>query len=257
MSVNVFQAIFLGVIQGITEWLPVSSSGHLALVQYFFGIGASVELDILLHFGTLLAVIAYFRKDIHSLFSRFFVSLEERALATNILIAAVPTALIAFAFKDFFEALFLFPAALGVAFIVTGVFLIIASKARERTKKISKEFAFAIGVAQGISVAPGISRSGATIGTAILLGIEKREAAKFSFLIGAIAVLGASLFEGRHAVSSIDPPALIGALVAAIVGYASIAFLLRVLERRGLRYFGYYCIFLGVAVLLSVTLLAF
>lgn len=248
---DVFQALFLGALQGLTEWLPVSSSAHLALAQNFLGLGAPVAFDIMLHFGTLLAVLAFYARDIAAIFKNFLKrDSREQKLAANIIIASIPTALIGFAFKDFFEAMFSNPAAIAVALVITGIWLLLASRAKKGVRDMGARDmrgrdAFFVGVAQGISVAPGISRSGATIGTGMLLGADGKEAARFSFLAAIPAIIGAAIFEGRNALSSfssIDPAVVLaGTAAAALVGYFAIGLLLRALERNKFEYFAYYC----------------
>ncbi|MFH0885251.1 MAG: undecaprenyl-diphosphate phosphatase [Candidatus Micrarchaeota archaeon] len=243
------QALLLGLIQGITEWLPVSSSGHLALAQHFFGIEASVAFDIILHLGTLLAVIAYYRNDLLALGSGLLARDEKSIrLAGLILLSSIPTAIIGFSLRDFFESMFGSPVAIACALAITGLFLIVASRFKTGGALIGARSALLIGLAQGIAVAPGISRSGSTIGTALILGVEREEAARFSFLAAIIPILGAALLEGRHALDGgIDVvPVAVGFLVAAIAGYLSIAILIRLLKESRLQWFGYYCIALAV-----------
>jgi undecaprenyl-diphosphatase len=249
--ISIPEAIFLGIIQGITEWLPVSSSAHLALVQHYLGVSAPVSFDVSLHLATILAVIAYYRHDLLSL-GRGAIACDPKSVrfAGLILIAAIPTAIIGFAFRDLFKSMFASPAAIAIMLAMTGIFLIIANRANGASQPDAKA-SLAIGVAQGIAVAPGISRSGATIGTALLLGMRKDEAARFSFLAGIIPILGASLIEGREAVLGEAGllPLAAGFITAAIVGYLSIGLLLRVLRGSKLQWFGYYCLALGLAVL--------
>lgn len=268
-------AIFLATVQGLTEWLPISSSGHLALAQHFFGIKASIAFDIVLHLGTLLAVLAYYRNELRLLASGALQGRkDELRYALLLLLAAIPTAIIGFAAKDFFAGMFASPLAVACALAITGVFLILASRAKEKNANVNTPNSLAIGCAQGIAVAPGISRSGATIGTALLLGIRREEAAKFSFLAGILPILGAAALEGKNAVLASGGsgssssllgvgggllggaellPVLVGFLVAAVVGYLSIGLLLRVLKESKLQWFGYYC--LALAALVAIIIL--
>ncbi len=264
---DILDAIILGIIQGITEWLPVSSSGHLALAQHYFGIDASVAFDIVLHLGTLLAVFIYYRNDILSL-AKGVLARDANSLrfASLIIAAAIPTAIIGLLLKDFFESMFASPLSIAIALSITGIFLILSSwissrrlkapAAKTRNAEPGTASALIIGIVQGIAVAPGISRSGATIGTALLLGIGKEEAARFSFLAGIIPILGAAVLEGRHAVDAgIDVlPALAGFATAAIAGYLSIGLLLRLLKESRFQWFGYYCLLLSAAVCIIVIL---
>jgi len=246
------EAIALGILQGITEWLPISSSGHLALAQYYFGIEASVAFDIILHLGTLLAVVAYYRNDLLAMF-RGLLARDSKSvqMAGLILLSAIPTAIIGFFMRDFFESMFGSPVAIACSLAITGAFLIISSRFKAGGAGIGARSALLIGIAQGIAVAPGISRSGSTIGTALILGVEKEEAARFSFLAAIIPILGAALLEGRHALDgAFEPvPLAAGFIAAAAVGYLSISVLIRFLKESRLQWFGYYCIALSLAVL--------
>ena len=245
------QAILLGIIQGITEWLPVSSSGHLALAQQLMGLRVPVAFDIMLHLGTLLAVVIYYwRKLLAILLAliRLDSKSAEFRLALLILLGSIPTAIIGFALKDFFESMFSSPAMIGMALILTG-FALFSTKFFRGKKRIGFADAFVVGVAQGIAVAPGISRSGWTISAGMARGVEKEKAADFSFLLSIPALIGAAIFEGRNAVfSDIDLVVVAaGVIVAAAVGYASIAVLLKLVRRGDFHLFAYYCWLLGLA----------
>lgn len=253
---EILEAIALGILQGITEWLPISSSGHLALAHHLFGTEVDISFDIILHLGTLIAVLAYYRSDIISIVKGIFARDEKSIrLAALIILAGVPTAIIGLAFKDFFASMFSSLLYVAGALALTGLFLIFVSNRDGSSKPGTKE-ALIIGAAQGLAVAPGISRSGATIGTALLLGIERNEAARFSFLASVLPILGATLLEGRHALD-FDiglVPLLAGFLSAAIVGYLSIGLLLKVLRQSKLHWFGYYCLVVAAIVALLVVL---
>lgn len=242
--------MFLGIVQGLTEWLPISSSAHLALVQHFFGIEAGISFDIILHLGTLVAVVVYYRNDL-ILLARGVLERKEREtrFCFFILLSALPTAIIGFLFRDFFSSMFSSPLAVAGALSITGAFLIIASRADGKSKIKTKD-ALAIGIAQGIAVAPGISRSGATIGTALLLGVERDEAARFSFLAAVLPILGATFLEGKNAVlGNVELlPVAVGFITAAVVGYGAISLLLRFLKESRLHWFGYYCLALAAIV---------
>ncbi len=242
--VGYLDALILGLVQGVTEWLPVSSSAHLALLQKLMGISPPVLFDIALHLGTLLAVTVYMRDDIIRLIHR-------KDLLAYLALASIPTAIIGFALHDFFESFFSNVAAIGVALIITGIVLFCTRFAKEKAK-LAPASAFAIGIAQGIAVAPGISRSGSTIATGMLLGIRREEAARFSFLLSIPAILGAAAFEARHAAFVMPDfgPTLLGVAAAAVVGYASIDFLLGFLKKGDLSVFSWYCWLLGAAAII-------
>jgi len=252
------QAILLGIIQGITEWLPVSSSGHLALLQAFFGIEPPVIFDIMLHLGTLGAVIVFFRKDIFALFRGFLTfnnTNPEFRLSLLIILASIPTAIIGFSLKDFFASMFSNTPYVGIALMITGVIIFLTRNA-SGTKSIDWKSAIVMGIAQGLAIAPGISRSGSTISAGMLLGLDKEKAARFSFLMFIPAILGATLFEAKE-ISSLGPdfgPALLGTITAAIVGYAAIGFLLKIINRNKFSYFSYYCFALGLLAILMASI---
>ena len=245
--VDYFQALILALVQGITEWLPVSSSAHLAIIQHLFGISPPVFFDIALHLGTLVSVLLFFRKEIIRIIME-----RDVKMALNIVVASIPTAIIGLALKDFFESFFSDILLVGIALIVTGTLLFsIRFVKNKEPKPLGLMSAFAIGIAQGIAVAPGISRSGSTMSIGMLLGIDKEKAARFSFLISIPAILGATILEGRKAtLAPMDlGPMLFGVIIAMIVGYLSIGFLLEIIRKNNFSVFAYYCWLLGIIVI--------
>ncbi|MEM0437755.1 MAG: undecaprenyl-diphosphate phosphatase [Candidatus Micrarchaeia archaeon] len=247
---SIEQAILLGIIQGITEWLPISSSAHLALAQMLFGLETDIALDLALHIGTLAAVLIYFRNDIIALFKDTLLCRPEQCnYALAIFASLIPTAIIGFAFKDFFESMFASLWHLAAALLVTGALLLSTTLVKFGTRTPTLRDSLLIGIAQGIAVAPGISRSGSTIATALFLGIKPIEAARFSFLISILPVLGAGILEVGGALSAqADPlPLAVGTLASAVVGYLSIGALLSLMRTTGIHIFGYYCIALAAA----------
>jgi len=253
------QAILLGALQGVTEWLPISSSGHLALAQHFLGVSPPLLFDLALHAGTLLALVVFFRKEILELL-RALASLDFQSPAGKLIpllvLAMLPTALIGFAFKPFFESMFSAPLLVGAALLVNGAFLYL-TKFAKAGKELGVISSLVVGVAQGLAVAPGISRSGATISTALLQGVERRKAAVFSFLLAIPAVGGASAYEfasNSGSLAGVGSDALVlGIIVAGIIGYLSLGLLFRVLDSRRFHQFAYYCWLVGaVAIALSL-----
>ena len=251
---DLLQAILLGVLQGITEWLPISSSGHLALVQNFSGLDVPVVFDVFLHIGTLVAVCVVYRKDIVAmLLALLKLDFKSREFNTVLLIvlAMIPTAIIGFSFKPFFESMFKSNLQIGAALVVTGLLLYVASRKKTENKEASPLSSLIVGIAQGISVAPGISRSGTTISAGLLQGIDAKEAARFSFLLSIPAIIGAAAFELKDSAVALDSasflPFLAGAAAAAVVGYLSIGFLIMMLEEINLAWFAYYCGITGAA----------
>jgi len=202
---ELLQAVILAVIQGVTEWLPVSSSAHLALAQQLMGLQVPVSFDVMLHFGTLVSVAAYYREKVWGILaavSRLDFKGEEGRLAVLILVAGVPTALIGFAGKAFFEGMFASPVLIGCALFLTGTVLFLTRYARDAGKPLSPASALVIGAAQGLAVAPGISRSGWTISAGMLLGVPKGKAADYAFLLSIPTVVAAAAVEGRNALFS-------------------------------------------------------
>lgn len=252
---TIIQAVISGVVQGITEFFPISSSGHLVLLHDVFGLKKDMlTFDIFLHFGTILSVLVYFRKDIFQMFQK------DMRLLKFIAIASVPTFIIGMIFKDITEQFFSMPLIVGSLLIATGFFLLFASifaiywKIVRRSRPLGVKNSIVIGIAQGISILPGISRSGATIGTALIAGINEDEALKFSFLLSIPAVLGANVLKVRHIYGNLisgDTVAfLAGAIAAAITGFLVIKVLFGILRKNLFFLFGIYCISIGAAVII-------
>lgn len=255
---SILESIILGIVQGITEFLPISSSGHLVIFQNLLGLKEpQLIYDAFFHFGTLLAVTVFYWDDVKRLLSLSFEPNRERLL---IIVASIPTAIIGFGLKDMFESLFASISAVGIALLITGVLLWLVENIDVSSNKDIFElnwwYAVLIGIAQGLAITPGISRSGATIVTALFLGMNRDSAAKFSFLIFIPAVLGATSLEALDAfqagIVGINYWALFtGTIIASMVGYLAIKFLLEILERNRLNYFAYYVWGIGILILSS------
>jgi undecaprenyl-diphosphatase len=247
-QITILEALFLGLVQGFTEWLPISSSGHLVIFESLLGISVPADFNIVIMMGTIAALILYFRKKI-LLLLRGIAAFERTTLTYVglIVLSGIPTGIIGFAGKQFFKGLFGQPFVVSLLIIVTGIFLFIASRAKNQNAEVDAKSALLIGVAQGFAVAPGISRSGATIGTALLLGIKPRDAAEFSFLIGIPAMtIAAVLTYLEEPVSGTGYVPLLVAIIAAfIAGYASIGLLMKWLQENRFWYFGVYCVIAG------------
>jgi undecaprenyl-diphosphatase len=268
---NIFQAIILGIVQGLTEFLPVSSSGHLALITYFAGWDIpEVEkftFDVLVHWGTLLAVIVYFWKDIVRIVLDFvagclkgqpFVEAQSR-MGWFILLATVPAGIAGLLLKKWIEAAFTSPVAVALFLMVTAALLVAAEFIGKRTRNLNEMYwkdALWIGLFQMIALLPGISRSGATITGASVRNFERTEAARFSFLLSIPIIVAAGLYQLKDfmefpALAVIDslPVVLTGTIVAAVVGYFSIRWLLSFLKNNSLVWFSGYCFMVGALVL--------
>ncbi|MDO8452473.1 MAG: undecaprenyl-diphosphate phosphatase [bacterium] len=249
---NIVQAGLLGLIQGLTEFLPVSSSAHLVLAQSFIP-GFSqpgVLFDVVLHGGTLLAVLWYFRKRLLSL---------DRKMLALLVLGTIPAGIAGIVLKDFLENLFTGTKTLGYELIITGFLCWGIDKWKTNSDGKSKQVnwfdSLLIGIFQAIAIIPGISRSGATIFGGIIRGIDKKEAAVFSFLLSIPAIGGAIVLEGFSEAKNVQidliPQYAIGFLVALVVGYLSIGILLRFIVENKFKYFAYYCWLLGTFVLIS------
>lgn len=240
--------IILGLLQGMTEFLPVSSSGHLVIMQRLLGLrGQEVMLIVVLHLGTLLALAVFFFKDLLGLFSK-----PKSVL--YLAVVSVITAAIGLGGKDFFEALFTSPKLVALALMVTGVALLATKRSASGKKdSVGLKDAVILGFTQAAAIIPGISRSGATISTLLFRGIKPEEAFRFSFLAAIPVILGAALleFKGINLAFNIDSAGLaVGFISSFTAGLISLRFLKVVLKKAKLYYFGYYCIAAGAAALL-------
>lgn len=250
--VTILQAIVLGILQGITEWLPISSSAHLVLAEYFFGIEVSLLFNIALHFGTLIVILLVFQKEIIAMIKALVKrewSSPHAKLAGYIVVGSIPTGLIGFFFRDVFASFFRSLRVVGIALLVTGGLLLISERKLGK-KKLNWVDGILIGIAQGIAIIPGISRSGSTISIGLLRGIERHQAAVFSFLLAVPVIIGASISEFDLATVNAELwPMLIGTLTAVIVGYFSLRLLLKIIHNKQFHLFAYYCFIVGIAIL--------
>lgn len=264
-----WEALVLGIVQGLTEFAPVSSSAHLVLVPWALGWPSpGLAFDTMLHLGTLLAVVLVFINDLWQLFTAWARSLlppfRRDANATTawlLLFATIPAAVAGLLFGSFFEALFETPIAVAVFLLVTAAILTLADTlGRTVYDGPPSRFwpAMAIGLAQAAAIAPGISRSGSTISVGMLMGLTRPAAARFSFLLSVPIILGAGLSQSyklSRAMEPFDATALgVGFLASAVTGYLCIRFLLRYLAGHSLRVFAIYCAGVGIVVL-GLTLL--
>lgn len=263
------EAAALGVIQGLTEYLPVSSSGHLVIAQNLFGLREPELLfDTVLHLGTLAAVVWYYRADIIAALRDSAAALRAIAsgspaahaldgrpgasLAWFVIAGSVPTAILGLGFQEQFEAMFASLRWVGVMLCVTGAFLFVsryASGTGRTIEKMGLPTALLIGLVQGLAITPGISRSGATICAALLLGVERETAARFSFILSIPAITGATLLHVNGGPGGSTATALaLGFAVSLVVGYMSLALLVSFVRRGRLSWFSYYCFAVGAAV---------
>ena len=272
---NTLEAIFLGIIQGLTEFLPVSSSGHLVLFQQLFGLKeAELFFDVCVHLGTLVAVIVVFHREIQNIIAALLrlVSLAgqkktilqqiesdpELKMVLLIIIGSIPTAVLGLMFKSIADQLFSSSFLTGLMLMLTGLLLWLTRRANPNNKGagiegFSRTKAFTIGIVQGLAIIPGISRSGSTISIGLLLGIDREVAARYSFLLSIPAIVGAGALSLKDGLSQTDPAirlSLLGAAAAALVGYAALKVLLRMVKKGRLYVFAPYCWLIGILAIL-------
>ncbi len=274
---NILQAIIMGLIQGLTEFLPVSSSGHLVLTsslyKYFanheFLLNSSEEVffDMVLHVGTLLAVLLFFKDDIIKIIKAFVnacvkrdFSEPEAKLSLFIIVGTFFTLLVAYPLKEFAEKLINLPWIVGIFLFITGCILYISEyvseKQKEKTDKIDWKKSILIGIAQGLAAMPGISRSGSTIATGIFLGLDRVTCARYSFLLSIPIIIGASIFYpilelNLNEILNYNWISMaIGFVISFISGYFCIKYFLRFLGKHSMKVFAYYCWIVGIAMFL-------
>lgn len=260
---DLLSAVALGAVQGLTEFLPVSSSGHLVLAQQALGenfefASNAVLFDLVLHAGTLLPVLFFYRSELLKIVASMLpmgrkngdmdpaTRRSHRLLGLHVTLATVPTGIIGICFKSYFEALFHNVTAVCVALAITGALLLATRKAygrRGTARELSAASALLIGLVQGLAITPGISRSGSTIAVALLLGIDREVAARFSFLLSIPAICGAIAMQmsGGFEMAGASSPALLAGFASAMfVGYGSLVMLVALVKNGGLHRFAYY-----------------
>ncbi|MHB9033148.1 MAG: undecaprenyl-diphosphatase UppP [Anaerolineae bacterium] len=258
---SILQSFILGIVQGITEFLPVSSSGHLVVIPWLFGWSdPGVTFDAVLHLGTIVALLAVFWRDIIRLVVGWFRSIFQRGqdnpdgrLAWLLVLSAIPAALLGFLLNDFFESLFGTPRLVALLLLVTAAILWVCEIVGKRQRSLTTLNwldALLMGVAQGIAIAPGISRSGATMATGLARGLKREDSARFSFLMAIPVIIGAAGFKLLKA--SLDTAQvaslLVGFAAAAVAGYLVIRAFLGFVRSHSLKPFAIYCVVVGVAV---------
>ncbi len=257
------QAILLGILQGITEFLPVSSSGHLVVAEKFLNVNSpGMFLEVMLHAGTLLSIVIYYFRDIITLVAGMLKSDRDSwREAGFILLSMLPAALAYLFFNDWVENELKSPYVAACMFCVTGLALISLRFATERKRDLGLLGAIGMGVAQAVAMLPGISRSGSTICVARHMGVEPHRAAKFSLLMVVPVIFGATLMQVYDLVKAGASapadgmrllPLLLGAAVAAVVGYLAICTLVRILSAGRFWFFGVYCLLLGIVLIATL-----
>lgn len=267
-----FEAVILGLIQGLAEFLPISSSGHLALMQQWFGIEEDKVLlfAVLLHVGTLVSVFIVYWKDVWELIKELGLTIKDiftgkglrlqerptRKLGVMIIVATIPTGIIGILFNDFFDSLYNSVIPIGIGLIITGFLLVLAERMGSSSRGIQQmnyRNALFIGTVQGIAICPGISRSGSTLFGSLMCNLDRKFAVKFVFLISIPSILGSAVMEAPAAIESgMDPgqlgPILVGMAVAAVSGLIAIKTMIKIVSNKKLNYFSCYVWILGLIV---------
>lgn len=268
---KIIDSIILGVVQGLTEFLPISSSGHLVLFQNLLGYKEpEILFDVALHCGTLLAVLIYFRADLKGMVAEsmsFIIDLSKKersiksihenphvSLTFWIIIGTIPTALIGFTFKSPLESLFGSVTLVGVALIITGLILAVTRfvpTGNSKRERVGLKTSIAVGIAQGLAIIPGISRSGSTIATGLICGMDRDLAARFSFLLSIPAILGAVLLQvvsGDFSRVGLAPLTL-GFISSALIGLLALKILMALVRKGNFFYFAPYCWVVGILII--------
>ncbi len=269
-----FEAVILGLVQGLAEFLPVSSSGHLALLQQFFGIDENKVLlfAVMLHVGTLISVFIVYWKDIWELIVELCLTIKDlctgkglrlderpvRKLGVLIIIATIPTGIIGVLGGDFFDSLYTSIVPIGVGLIITGFLLVMAERMGSSSRGLEKmnfRNAFFIGLVQGIAICPGISRSGSTLFGSLICNLDRKFAVKFVFLISIPSILGSAVMELPDAIEAgvtvaEAGPVIVGMLVAAVSGLVAIKTMIKIVSDKKLSYFSYYVWVVGAFVVM-------
>lgn len=274
--IDLISAIILGAVQGISEFLPISSSAHLVLVPHLLGVETSLVFDTILHLGTLVAIFSVFWKDIVNILKGFILSILDlteskevflkgirevpsKRFAWLLIVATIPTGIMGILFKDAIETIFRGTLFIGVFLIITGILLYMSERHKSGSiteRDMTFKQAIALGVCQGLAVLPGISRSGATISAGLFAGLNREYAARYSFILSIPAVLGAGLIQIKDIVT-IDVSAFVlvaGFLSSVIFGYLSIKLLLKMIEGWSLDIFAFYCWIIGIITILATVM---
>ncbi|NLB80005.1 MAG: undecaprenyl-diphosphate phosphatase [Clostridiaceae bacterium] len=262
---NLLQSIILGIVQGLTEFLPISSSGHLVLFQKLLGVDISTPQSqsmimtfyIALHVGTLCAVVFFFWKKVVEMIRRPF-----SKLPMQIVVATIPAIIINFLFGDFIESTYISSILLGPGFLFTGLAIIIDSKVadgKKGLKELKTTDSIVIGTAQGIALLPAVSRSGMTITTSLMLGLERGFAADFAFLMSIPPILGGALLDGIDIMKGTEVTLesigmvniLAGMIAAGVTGFLAIKIMMKAIKNMKLKYFAYYVFALGTLIIIG------
>ncbi|MBE6501465.1 MAG: undecaprenyl-diphosphate phosphatase [Methanobrevibacter thaueri] len=270
---DIIQGIIIGIVQGLTEFLPVSSSAHLVFIQKILGVESSLAFDTFLHLGTLIAVLWFFRYDIYKMLSSWWLSIQDiihgrfkegfyedpyKRLAWYVLLATVPVGIVGVLFEDSVDALFSGALYVPAFFLfVTGTILYLSQRMTSgeiNYNTITKKEALFMGLGQACAILPGLSRSGTTIAAGLTIGLNKEFAAKFSFILSIPAILGAFVLQLKDIGSAMDAnflPVFLGFIASIIAGYMAIKWMLDLIQNKSLDIFAYYCWLMGLLVFMG------
>ncbi|WP_406535871.1 undecaprenyl-diphosphatase UppP [Methanobrevibacter sp.] len=270
---NIIQAIIIGVVQGLTEFLPVSSSAHLVFAHNILNVESSLAFDVFLHLGTLIAVVWYFRYDIIKMLKSWWLSIGDllqgrfmqgfredpyKRLAWYVILATIPVGIVGVLFEDAVDSLFAGALYVPAFFLfVTGTILYLSQRmpgGNINLHNITKKEALFMGLGQACAVLPGLSRSGTTISAGLVAGLDKEFAAKFSFILSIPAIFGAFVFQLKDIGSAMDAnflPILLGFVASIIAGYFAIKWMLDLIKNKSLDIFAYYCWIVGIVVFMG------
>ena len=270
---NILQGIIIGIVQGLTEFLPVSSSAHLVFIQTLLGVESDLAFDVFLHLGTLIAVMWYFRADIYQMLKSWWLSIGDilqgrfrqgfmsdpyKRLAWYVILATIPIGFVGVLFEDAVDSLFAGSLYVPAFFLfVTGTILYLSQRmasGKVNYDNISAKEALFMGLGQACAILPGLSRSGTTIAAGLTIGLNKEFAAKFSFILSIPAILGAFVFQLKDIGSALNVnflPIFMGFIVAIISGYFAIKWMLDLVQNRNLDIFSYYCWLMGLIIFLG------
>ena len=270
---DILQAIIIGIVQGLTEFLPVSSSAHLVFIQNLLGVESSLAFDTFLHLGTLIAVLWFFRYDIFKMIKSWLSSIQDilqgrfregfyadpyKRLAWYVILATIPVGLVGVLFEDSIDALFSGALYVPAFFLfVTGTILYLSQRMASgeiNFNTVTKKEALFMGLGQACAILPGLSRSGTTIAAGLTIGLDKEFAAKFSFILSIPAILGAFVLQVKDIGSAMDVnflPVILGFIASIIAGYLAIKWMLDLIQKRNLDIFSYYCWLMGIIVFMG------
>ena len=270
---DILQGIIIGIVQGLTEFLPVSSSAHLVFIQKLLGVESSLAFDTFLHLGTLIAVLWFFRWDIIKMLKSWWLSIGDllqgrfwkcfkedpyKRLAWYVILATIPVAIVGVLFEDAIDSLFAGALYVPAFFLfVTGTILYLSQRMASgnvNLNNISKKEALWMGLGQACAILPGLSRSGTTIAAGLTIGLEKEFAAKFSFILSIPAIFGAFILQLKDIGSALDVnflPVFLGFVASIVAGYLAIKWMLDLIQNKSLDIFAYYCWAMGIIVFMG------